>query len=57
MKILILLSKILPLNSKTVQLKPIAFVPNLLLYYTMQLFDVFTSYASPYNLIMSNSYY
>ena len=57
MKILILMSKIFPPNLKTAQLKqihPITLVSNLLLYFIGTTIDVFTSYASLYNLIMSN---
>ena len=57
MKILISMSKIFPLNLKTAQLKqidPITLVSNLLLYFIGTTIDVFTSYASLYNLIMSN---
>ena len=57
MKILILMSKIFPPNLKTAQLKqidPITLVSNLLLYFIGTTIDVFTSYASFYNLIMSN---
>lgn len=53
MKILTLMSKIFRPNSKTAQLKqydPITLVSNLLLYFI----DVFSSYASLYNLTMSN---
>ena len=57
MKILILMSKIFPPNSGTAQLKqmdPITLVSNLLLYFIGTTIDVFTSYASLYNLTMSN---
>ena len=57
MKILISMSKIFPPNLKTAQLKqidPITLVSNLLLYFIGTTIDVFTSYASLYNLIMSN---
>ena len=57
MKILILMSKIFPPNLKTAQLKQIdsiTLVSNLLLYFIGATIDVFTSYASLYNLTMSN---
>lgn len=57
MKILISMSKIFPPNLKTAQLKqidPITLVSNLLLYFIGTTIDVFTGYASLYNLIMSN---
>ena len=49
MKILILMSKIFPPNSKTAQLKqmdPVTLVINLLLYFIGTTIDVFTGYAS-----------
>ena len=57
MKILMLMSKIFPPNSKTAQLTqtdPITLVSNLLLYFNGTTIDVITSYASLYNLTMSN---
>ena len=57
MKILILMSKTFPPNLKTAQLKQIdsiTLVSNLLLYFIGATINVFTSYASLYNLTMSN---
>ena len=57
MKILILMSKIFPPNLKTAplqQIDSITLVSNLLLYFIGTTINVFTSYASLYNLIMSN---
>ena len=57
MKILILMSKIFPPNLKTAPLKQIdsiTLVSNLLLYFIGTTIDVFASYASLYNLTMSN---
>ena len=57
MKILTLMSKIFPPNLKTALLKQvdsITLVSNLLLHFIGATVDVFTSYASLYNLTMSN---
>ena len=57
MKIVILMPKIFPPNSKTPQLKqidPITLVSNFLLYSIDTTIDVFISNASLYNLTMFN---